>query len=58
MSVEAMFAEFIVPVVAYLITLLVLWVTVALTKRFIARVSMPASRPLMQRTIVGARTTR
>ncbi len=49
-----MFSEFILPVVAYLITLLVLWVTVAITKAVATRLALPsaASRPVM----VGTRT--
>ena len=48
-----MFSEFILPVIAYLITLLVLWATVAITKLVATRVSMPAaSRPMM----IGTRT--
>jgi len=48
-----MLSEFILPVIAYLITLLVLWVTVAVTKLIATRVSMPAaSRPMM----IGTRT--
>ena len=49
-----MFAEFILPVIAYLITLLVLWATVAITKLVATRISMPpaASRPVM----IGTRT--
>jgi hypothetical protein len=48
-----MLSEFILPVVAYLITLLVLWATVAITKWVATRVSVPAaSRPVM----IGTRT--
>jgi hypothetical protein len=51
-DVKTMFSEFILPVIAYLITLLVLWATVAITKLVATRISMPASRPAM----VGTRT--
>jgi hypothetical protein len=56
-NVKAMLSEFILPVIAYLITLLVLWATVAITKLVATRVSMPvsirgASRPVM----IGTRT--
>ncbi|HEY2368501.1 MAG TPA: hypothetical protein VGH87_19020 [Polyangiaceae bacterium] len=49
-----MLSEFILPVVAYLITLLVLWATVAITKAVATRLTPPsaAARPMM----VGART--
>ena len=48
-----MLAEFILPVIAYLITLLVLWATVAITKFVATRVSLhAASRPVM----IGTRT--
>lgn len=50
-----MFAEFILPVIAYLITLVVLWATVAITKMVATRVSMPAPRPMLP-TMVGNRT--
>ena len=51
---EAMFSEFILPVIAYLITLLVLWATVAITKFVATRITLhaPASRPVM----IGTRT--
>jgi hypothetical protein len=51
-----MLSEFILPVVAYLITLLLLWAAVALTKLVVARASLPpverAPRPIM----IGTRT--
>lgn len=50
-----MLSEFILPVVAYLITLLFLWATVAITKAVASRLTtLPsaASRPVM----IGTRT--
>ena len=52
-----MLSDFILPIIAYLITLLVLWGTVVVTKLVATRVSMPAeSPPIMPRMMVGTRT--
>ena len=51
---KTMLSEFLLPVIAYVITLLVLWATVAITKAVAARLSVPshATRPMM----IGTRT--
>jgi hypothetical protein len=48
-----MLSDFFLPVIAYVVTLLVLWATLAISKAVAARFAMPQPRPLV---MVGTRT--